>query len=195
MWRWVASYRNALKRTIQVLEEIGVTYMLFGKPAVGYYGFAQPTNEIDVMLEITPQQAQRLVSHAKKAGFRINKKIAFMLIKAGNFFPAEFDNQMINFWLAKWRLERKMLLSRRRVFISGKQAWMCSPENIILYMLRRGGDINYDDILGILIRQGNKLKAKAIMNRVNELVTIHEDSSELSAKLSELVEKAMRYRT
>jgi hypothetical protein len=186
MWKWVTNYQKALERTIQILNKTNVTYMLIGGVAVSYYGFPRLTPAIDVMLKLDLKEAKDLITHAKKAGLKFDKKGVLALIDVGNWFVAEFGDCAINFWLAKWKLDYDMLTRRRRATISGRKVWICSPEDLIILELTRGGEWDHGDILGILIRQRQTLKIK-------DLVHLAHKSNADSTKLLKLIEDAAKY--
>lgn len=191
MWGWVMNYQRALEKVIQILEGAKITYMLVGGVAVSYYGFPRLTLVIDVMLKLTSEEAQRLVSHTKNAGLKICKEEVLKLVEVGNRFVADFDDCEVNFWLTTCEVDQEMLMHRRRVSIAGRQTWICLPEDLILLELKRGAEWDYNDILGILIRQRKKLKMKALARRTREFFEFEAKD----AKLAELVTKAAKYST
>ena len=57
------------KEFLRLLNEKNVKYLLVGGYAVGYYGYPRATNDMDLWIEIHPENAQRIVSVLKEFGF------------------------------------------------------------------------------------------------------------------------------
>ena len=53
-----ADFRDFLKS----LNDHGVEYLLIGGHAVAYHGYVRPTQDMDVWIALTPQNAQRMVT-------------------------------------------------------------------------------------------------------------------------------------
>jgi predicted nucleotidyltransferase len=176
------AYGTALEKVIELLEEVKLPYMLVGGVAVGYYGFPRATLDVDVLLELEPKEVNRFISLAKKRGFDLYGEEIEALAKVGNRFVALFGDRRVDFWLAKTTRERGMLENRCRVRLLGRRTWLCSLDDLILSKLEAGRAKDIDDVLGILIRKGNKLKKDALMSKARE--------SDLAGKLDELMRRA-----
>jgi len=175
------TYSGALQKVIQLLERVKAPYMIVGGVAVAYYGYPRMTLDIDVMVELSLEAAKRLVKFAK-VGFELHEDEVLELAKVGNRFVAMVGERRVDFWLAKsWR-EKEMLSRRCRVKLFGRQTWICSLEDLILFKLDAGRSKDYDDVLGILIRQWGKIEKDRLLERAKEFRS--ED------KLKELIRKA-----
>jgi predicted nucleotidyltransferase len=54
---------------LRLLRSNGVRYLLIGGYAVGYYGHLRPTGDMDVWIEIEPENARRVVDALTQFGF------------------------------------------------------------------------------------------------------------------------------
>jgi len=176
------AYGTALEKVIGLLEEAKVPYMLVGGVAVSYYGFPRATLDIDVMLKLMPEESGYFISLARKRGFDLHEREVEMLTRAGNRFVALLGDRRVDFWLAKTAREREMLEGRRRIRLLGRRTWLCSLDDLILSKLEAGRAKDIDDVLGILIRQENRVKKDVLMSRAREL--------NLAGKLDELMRRA-----
>ncbi|MBI1312679.1 hypothetical protein GC176_15410 [bacterium] len=61
---------NDFKEFLKLLNENSVEYLLVGGHAVGYYGYPRPTGDLDIWVDISPQNARRLVETFEEFGFR-----------------------------------------------------------------------------------------------------------------------------
>ena len=56
---------------LKSLKDHGVRYLLIGGYAVGYYGYPRATNDLDVWVEIDPDNAERVVAALRAFGFGV----------------------------------------------------------------------------------------------------------------------------
>jgi hypothetical protein len=59
------------KDFLKLLKEHNVRYLLIGGYAVGYHGYPRATADMDIWVEIQPENAKKLVSVLREFGFDI----------------------------------------------------------------------------------------------------------------------------
>jgi hypothetical protein len=57
------------KEFLSLLHVHGVEYLLIGGYAVGYHGYPRATEDLDIWIVTTPENARRLMSSLKDFGF------------------------------------------------------------------------------------------------------------------------------
>jgi hypothetical protein len=57
------------KEFLRLLASHAVEYLLIGGYAVGYYGYPRSTQDMDVWIAISPQNAERMVAALREFGF------------------------------------------------------------------------------------------------------------------------------
>src|SRR5262245_29595370 len=57
------------KDFLKLLNSEGVDYLLIGGYAVGYHGYPRATGDMDVWIDISPENAARVVTVLRKFGF------------------------------------------------------------------------------------------------------------------------------
>jgi hypothetical protein len=57
------------KEFLRLLRSNGVEYLLIGGYAVGYHGYPRATNDIDVWIAVSKQNAERTVAALREFGF------------------------------------------------------------------------------------------------------------------------------
>jgi len=57
------------KEFLRLLDEKGVKYLIIGGYAVGYHGYPRSTGDMDVWIESTEENADRIVETLKEFGF------------------------------------------------------------------------------------------------------------------------------
>ena len=59
------------KEFLRLLDETGVKYLIVGGYAVGYHGYPRSTGDMDVWVESTEENAERVVETLKGFGFDV----------------------------------------------------------------------------------------------------------------------------
>lgn len=67
----VLQLADDFKEFLKLLNAHQVRYLLIGGFAVGYYGYPRSTNDIDVWVEISDENASKLVSVIEEFGFAL----------------------------------------------------------------------------------------------------------------------------
>lgn len=128
---------ETLTTLAQRLEFAHIPYMLTGSVAMGFYATPRMTRDIDVVVELHPEDALRLLDLFKK-DFYIDLDMINEAIKGQGMFNV-IDNQTgvkINFVVRKLETYRKTEFERRRkVSLGGFDLWLVSPEDLILSKL------------------------------------------------------------
>jgi hypothetical protein len=61
-----------LQRVISILEEAEISYMLTGSLAAAYYAVPRATQDIDLVVEVSPEQLRHLTDLISSAGFYVS---------------------------------------------------------------------------------------------------------------------------
>lgn len=64
-----------LKEFLRLFSSNRVDYLLIGGYAVGYYGYPRPTGDLDVWVEMNPQNANRIVTALSEFGFAASPEL------------------------------------------------------------------------------------------------------------------------
>lgn len=159
------AYQEVVKKVIRLLVKAKISYAIVGGLAAGYYGTARSTRDVDVIVTVDGKSAERLVKFAKTTGFVVVKPEVLALVRVSNRFVMESsDGYRIDFWLARTDHDKVALERRHRGYIYGEYAWIVAPEDLILQKLRAGRARDIADVVGILIRQRDKLDVKHLQH-------------------------------
>lgn len=69
------------KEFLSLLNAKRVEYLLIGGYAVGYHGYPRATNDIDVWVGISPENAERIVAALREFGFHAPELSASLFLK------------------------------------------------------------------------------------------------------------------
>lgn len=77
-----------LERVVRALRAADVPFMLTGSLAAAFYGQPRATQDIDLVIEVGPEQLQRLVEQLAGAGFYVSADAAGEALRHGGQFNA-----------------------------------------------------------------------------------------------------------
>lgn len=177
-------------RVIDVLESMGIQYHLGGSYASSIHGIPRQTQDIDLVVDLTPDSAaalaQRLAGEfyadARSASEAAREKRSFNLIHLDSGIKVDlFVLAAAPFDVEEFRRHR-----RERVQLEPERfAYVKSPEDIVLRKLqwyRMGGEVSdrqWADVEGIVRTQGEALDREYLRRWAREL------------KVDDLLERAL----
>ncbi len=145
-------------------------YAVVGSVAASLYGEPRATNDVDLVIQVAPADAGRLVQAFPSDQFYVPPEevmlIEFARAHGGhiNVIALESMTKADLYPLSGW--EREWFSRRRPLEISGRTVWFAAPEAVILHKLRffrdGGGDKHLRDIRGMLTVSGDSIDVPAI---------------------------------
>jgi hypothetical protein len=157
---------NDLDRTlheiVSLFERREIPYVLMGGLTVRIYGIPRPTYDIDFTLAMPRESLPEFYRTLQELGYTVPEPyltgwldcVAGMPVVKIRFFGGERGVD-VDFFLAESEYQQEVLSRRRREKIDDLDAWIVSPEDLILLKLisRRPRDIA--DIGDVLFTQGD----------------------------------------
>ncbi|HWE94836.1 MAG TPA: hypothetical protein VG269_12800 [Tepidisphaeraceae bacterium] len=162
---------DLLRFTIEVLERLGITYMIVGSYASGAYGEPRLTQEIDIVVDLELPQIAQLCSAFPPGDFYVSLEAA---LQAARQPGAQFNvlhpssGNKIDFMIARRDAWGVGQLSRRQrtQLLPGREGYAARPEDIIiakmLYYQEGGSEKHLRDIAGILKVSGDIVDRKYV---------------------------------
>lgn len=84
-----------LKEFLRFLNEEKVEYLLIGGWAVGYYGYPRLTQDMDVWVELSLDNARRILRSLERFGFKAGVADESLFLKPGNIVRFGFPPNRI----------------------------------------------------------------------------------------------------
>lgn len=157
---------DLLAFAVDVLERLGITYMLVGSLASGTYGEPRLTQDIDIVIDATPPQIRSLCSAFDPGEFYVSTEAALQALRlpAGQFNVIDpTSGNKIDFMIARtdpWGREQIARRHREQI-LPGKSGYTARPEDVIigkmLYYEDGGSEKHLRDITGILKVSGDRV--------------------------------------
>ncbi len=168
---------DLLRRLIELLEGLDITYMVVGSLASGAYGEPRLTQSIDVVVDLLPGQVARLCAAFPESRYYVNPVAAMEAVRRSGQFnvihPA--SGIKIDFIIARrdpW--SRAQISRRQRVgVLPDRDGFLASPEDIIIskmqYYRQGGSEKHLRDIAGIMRVSGEDLETDYVERWAEEL--------------------------
>lgn len=164
---------EALRAVIKLLNRAQLPYMITGAYAVSYYGEPRATHDLDIVMEISKGDVEKVCGIFNGAGYEFDRDMVDNAAAYHSHFTVihSVSNLRIDFWMAKDREPDRLRFSRRRkIELFGLSTFTISPEDLILVKLEWfAGSKNskhFDDAVGIIRVQGDSLDSRYIVEHL-----------------------------
>lgn len=166
-----------LRYLVDVLETLGVRYMIGGSQAAVYYGEPRFTQDIDVVAELAVTQLPDVLERFPPEEFYVSEDAAREAIETRGQFNIVHPGSglKIDVFVNKDTAYDRLRLDRRErlPLVPGRDAYFARPEDLILYKLlyfREGGsELHIRDIVGILRVSGSTVDTRYITEWADRL--------------------------
>ena len=182
------SQPELLKRVIQVLDELGIGYMVTGSLASSMQGAPRLTHDIDLVVALSSQACERLFRAFDSSCYYLSKQAMDEAVLQGRMFNLlEFaSGDKVDFWmLTDDPFDESRFARKRTEKLLGISINDSSPEDTILAKLRwareaGGSERQFGDAKSVFELQGatldldylnrwaNKLGVQSLWNRLQE---------------------------
>ncbi len=166
-----------LRRVVEILEEQEITYLLVGSLASGVYGEPRLTHDIDIVIELRPDQVARLCESFPASDYYVSQQAAREAVARGGQFnvihPA--SGNKIDFMIARQDAWGRSQISRRRreQILPGRPGYTAAPEDVILgklwYYREGGSEKHLRDIAAMLQVSGGEIDKEYIHHWARQL--------------------------
>jgi hypothetical protein len=130
--------REFLETIIPVLERSAASYAVVGSIASNYWGIPRFTHDLDILVVLDAARARQVVT-ALPESFYASAEAAVEAVASQSMFNViHFDSGLkADLWVSKGDPFSQSTLKRRcRVeIITGLEAWLGSPEDVLLHKL------------------------------------------------------------
>jgi hypothetical protein len=164
------------RRVIEILDEVGVPYMLTGSLASAYYAIPRATQDLDVVIATEEVGVDRIVERLQNAGWYVDRDAALEAQRTLGQFNAidPSSGWKVDFIIRKDRAYSRIEFDRReRVPLLDLEVSIASLEDVLIAKLEwsRLGDsaLQRQDVLQLLERAWNRLDRDYVEKWVAEL--------------------------
>lgn len=147
---------DLFRRAIDVMEAEAIPYFIYGGIAVPAWGAVLSTEDVDIVIRVSEEEAVRLMSALRKAGFHIPARTETLLF-VDTWFRASQGGRDVDFALGATDFDLSALRRAVRVHVFERTIPIASAEDLILYKRVAYRKKDFAHIDDILVRQEGKL--------------------------------------
>jgi hypothetical protein len=170
MWDWLFQF-------VEPLERAGVPYAIVGSVASSVYGEPRATNDVDLLIQLSRDDASKLVQAFSAEHFYVPpaEVIAVELGRAhgGHINVIALESMTKADFYPLSAAEAEWFSQRRALAIGGRTLWFAIPEAVILHKLRfyreGGSEKHLRDIRGMLAVSAEQIDRARLDQAVAEL--------------------------
>jgi hypothetical protein len=146
------------------LGSLRARWYLFGAQAALIWGRPRLTADVDVTVQLDPEDPDRLVDALEAAGFTLRVSRDADFVRRTRVLPFAYgrDGLPLDVVLAGPGLEEGFLERARTVIVAGVPIPVISPEDLIITKVLAGRPKDLEDIRGVLREQLPSLDVEAI---------------------------------
>ena len=165
---------------IDVLERLGIRYVVGGSFASTAYGRVRTTQDIDIVASIELKHVDSFVMALDSAFYLDEQMILSAISRSSSFNLIHLDTMFkVDIFLPKNRdFDKQQLIRRKKLVIdrdTAREVYFASPEDTVLAKLdwyRKGGEaseIHWLDIQGILRQRSDQLDLEYMNQSAREM--------------------------
>ena len=165
-----------LRYLVEVLEGVGVPYMVGGSHAAMYYGEPRLTRDVDIVAMLTLDHLPALLLRFPPDQFCVDAEAAREAVDASGQFNIIHPGSGLKvdvYVNPDTPYDRARLARRHKLPLApGVDAYFARPEDIILYKLmyaREGGELHLRDVIGIIRISGPELDERYLVGWADRL--------------------------
>jgi hypothetical protein len=159
---------EVLLQVVGRLNKLDIPYMLSGALATSFYGRIRSTHDIDLVVEIVQQHAERIFE-AFNDDYYTSRDMIEEAIRHRSMFNLIHNETTtkVNLWMLEdSAFDRERFSRRSEEDLEGMPVSISTPEDLIIIKLdwfKRSGVLkHYEDALGIVLVQQNSLDIEYI---------------------------------
>lgn len=153
----------AVMAVIDVLERLGIPYMVVGSLSCNVYTLPRSTKDADLVLQLDPAKAGPLLAELRPR-FRVEPQMSFETVTATKRFEIEWPDTGFKielFLLSDDVHDQERFARRRQIQVTGRAVWVPAAEDVIITKLRwsrsgrRAKDV--EDVRNVIASQQDAL--------------------------------------
>ncbi len=164
------SQADLLKLIADLLDGIGVSWMLVGSHASSYYGEARSTHDVDIVVDLPPEKIHELLDAVPSDRYYLSE-VALREGRMANLIDTQSGDKVDLFMVGHDPIKKAELSRRKQVVLMNMPVYIASAEDTIVAKLRwhlqsGGSERQLRDVKGILACQSQIIDTDNIKQRL-----------------------------
>lgn len=167
------NFEICLQSLVKCLKELKIDYVILGGIAVAVYGEPRLTADIDVNVILDKDKLTNFLTKTEKYGFYPDTPDIEIFAKKTGVIPMNFKKGKAtgkcDIIIAENIIEYTGIQRGKIKKIGSIQLKLISPEDLVIHKILSSRPRDNEDLIGIIIRQKNKLNIKYVFNWLKKI--------------------------
>lgn len=163
------SIQSILLKTAAFLQEENIEHFVFGGAAAGIFGYPRFTADVDVVIKIKNEDMELFLQSAEKHGFAVHFEEHIRRLKTSKTLKLKIEDYSVDFVVGETFFDASAFRRKKKVILAGKDIFIASPEDLILYKLISKRHIDLADIERIIFANKKTLDTKYLTTMADRL--------------------------
>lgn len=161
------NFQEIIIKFLQTLNRTQVQYMLIGGLAVIKWGRPRTTQDIDILIMIDDKDIEQFTSNLTSAGYEIKSSELHQAFSEKSHITIFIPNEIVRVDMkgVYSQLDYKSFKNKIKTSIFDIEAWIETPEDLIIAKLVFNSYQDLEDAASVLLRQVGKLDMKYLKER------------------------------
>lgn len=155
-----APVERVLHRASDLVQALGEQHFFYGALAVAAWGDPRNTRDVDGVIVAAADCADRLLAQAATSGFFFDRERAERDLATSKFTRLYLGASHLDVFLGATPFDREACRRRKLVRILGRDVYVASPEDLVVYKIIAGRPRDISDVESVLVRQKGALSVE-----------------------------------
>lgn len=154
---------------ITLLEKLKIKYFVIGGVAVGVHGHSRFTSDVDVVIQLLDPDFEALLMKAQELGFEVDRSKHIAMLANSRLVKLYRGNYCADFIVGETFFDRSAFKRRKKIKLFGRNIYVTSREDLILYKLIAKRHIDLADVERIIFANKKNLDTKYLKTMAGRL--------------------------
>ena len=146
---------------VECLRRAGTPYVVIGAWALAIWGQPRATADLDLLVLAKEQELDRLGTFMTKAEVEVDETWQqWNPLLRGSQLRFQYRGVTIDLLLPRDRRDQAIFRRRQKKRLGRQYCWVVSSEDFILQKLKFGRPRDFEDVISVVTRVGDKLNRK-----------------------------------
>lgn len=158
---------NEIKKTVKLLDDLNVPYVLIGGLAVSVHGYPRATIDVDFLIDVQKSLYPKIKEVFEANGAKVNVSKSSFDDPVGDVFNITFNGTRVQLITAKWAWEREAIKHCRIEKINSFKVNVPALEYLLILKEKAGGTKDRLDVDNLLAINNGKIQ-EDLLNRLRK---------------------------
>lgn len=163
--------KEVLLAGITLLEKLKIKYFVIGGVAVGIHGHSRFTSDVDLVIKLLDPDFEVLLIKAQELGFEVDIPKHLAMLANSRLVKLYMGNYCADYIVGETFFDRSAFKRRNKIKLFGRDIYVASREDLILYKLIAKRHIDLADVERIIFENKEMLERQYLVRMAKKIST------------------------